>query len=76
MKSMLRKHCHDSQKAFHLFCLLPVSLGCSPADLVFGHEVRDPLKVLKEHLVMPEKRVNGIPEYVTKLKDRLQLEMP
>ncbi|KAI3376797.1 hypothetical protein L3Q82_000078 [Scortum barcoo] len=49
------------------------SLGFSPAELVFGHEVRGPLKVLKEHLVMPKTSVKSIPEYVTKLKDRLQL---
>lgn len=49
------------------------SLGFSPAELVFGHEVRGPLKVLKEHLVTPEKGVKSIPEYVAKLKDRLQL---
>ena len=81
MKSMLRKHCHDSQKDWDesvplvLFAAreaVQESLGFSPADLVFGHEVRGPLKVLKEHLIMPERRVNSIPEYVTKLKDRLQ----
>lgn len=33
------------------------SLGFSPAELVLGHKVRGPLKVFKELLVMPEKRV-------------------
>lgn len=71
----------------HLFCLLLMrlyrnrygwfhqgnwreSLGFSP---VFGHEVWGPLKVLKEHLVTPEKRTLSIREYVTKVKDHLQL---
>ena len=48
------------------------SLGFSPAELVFGHEVRGPLKVLKE-LVVPEKKVKSIPDYVNKLRDRLHL---
>ena len=48
------------------------SLGFSPMDLVFGHEVRGPLKVLKEQLVTPETKVKSIPEYVAKLRDRLQ----
>ncbi|KAI3357900.1 hypothetical protein L3Q82_016288, partial [Scortum barcoo] len=82
LKSMLRKYCHDSQRDWDegvplvLFAAreaVQESLGFSPAELVFGHEVRGPLKVLKEHLVMPKTSVKSIPEYVTKLKDRLQL---
>lgn len=45
----------------------------SATELVFRHEVRGPLKVLKEQLVIPETRVKSIPEFVTKLKDRLQI---
>lgn len=79
---MLRKHCHDPQKVWDngvplvLFAAREVvqeSLGFCPAALVFGHEVRGPLTVLKEHLVIPERVVKSIPEYVAKLKERLQL---
>ncbi len=82
MKSMLCKYCHESQKdwdegvplVLYAACeAVQESLGFSPAELVFGHEVRGPLKVLKEQLVIPETRVKSIPEYVTKLKDRLQI---
>lgn len=61
---MLRKHCHESQKDWDdgvpriLFATrgtVQVSLGFSPAEPVFGHEVMGPLKILKEHLVMPER---------------------
>ncbi|XP_071061702.1 uncharacterized protein [Pseudochaenichthys georgianus] len=80
MKCMLRKHCHESHKDWDdgvplvLFAAreaVQESLGFSPAELVFGHEVRGPLRVLKEHLIMPTKTVCSIPEYVAKLKDRL-----
>lgn len=82
MKSMLRKHCIDSQKDWDdgvplvLFAAreaVQESLGFSPAELVFGREVRGPLKVLKEQLIIPELKVKSIPEYVAKLKERLQL---
>nr|XP_033967813.1 uncharacterized protein LOC117467977 [Pseudochaenichthys georgianus] len=55
----------------HVCQVVQESLGFSPAELVFGHEVRGPLRVLKEHLIMPTKTVCSIPEYVAKLKDRL-----
>nr|XP_033942275.1 uncharacterized protein LOC117449038 isoform X1 [Pseudochaenichthys georgianus] len=80
MKCMLIKHCHESHKDWDdgvplvLFAAreaVQESLGFSPAELVFGHEVRGPLRVLKEHLIMPTKTVCSIPEYVAKLKDRL-----
>ena len=82
LKSMLKKCCSDSQKdwddgvPFVLFASREVvqeSLGFSPAELVFGHEVRGPLKLLKEHLISPRKEAQGIPEYVAKLRARLQL---
>lgn len=53
MKSMLRKYCHKSQRdwddgvPFVLFAAreaVQESLGFSPAELVFGHEVRGPFK--------------------------------
>ncbi|XP_030271730.1 uncharacterized protein LOC115581049 isoform X3 [Sparus aurata] len=81
MKAMLRKFCFDSQKdwddgvPFVLFAAreaVQESLGFSPMNLVFGHQVRGPLKVLKEQLVTLETKVKSIPEYVAKLRDHLQ----
>lgn len=81
MKAMLHKYCYDSQKdwddgvPFVLFgaCeAVQESLGFSLTDLAFGHEVRGPLKVLKEQLVTLESRVKNTPEYVAKLRDCLQ----
>ncbi|XP_037615670.1 uncharacterized protein LOC119482245 [Sebastes umbrosus] len=81
LKSMLRKHCHDSQKDWDdgipllMFAAreaVQESLGFSPAQLVFGHEVRGPLKVLKEQLVSPTDKIKSVPEYVAMLKVRLQ----
>lgn len=57
LKSMLRKHCGDTGRDWDegvpmvLFAAREVvqeSLGFSPAELVFGHTLRGPLKVLKE----------------------------
>lgn len=82
MKSMLRKHCHESERDWDdsvplvMFAAreaVQESLGFSPAELIFGHEVRGPLTVLKEQLVVPEQKVRSIPDYVHKLKERLQL---
>lgn len=82
LKSMLRKNCVESQKEwddavpFVLFAAreaVQESLGFSPAELVFGHEIRGPLKLLKEQLLLPEgKKVHSIPEYVMKLRAHLQ----
>lgn len=48
------------------------SLGFSPAELVFGHTVRGPLKMLKENLLSLESnpKVNVI-DYVSKFRERL-----
>lgn len=57
LKSTLSKFCHEAEKdwdegvPFVLFAIQDArqeSLGFSPAQLVFGHNVRGPLKVLKE----------------------------
>uniref|UniRef100_A0A3B3BUU0 Gypsy retrotransposon integrase-like protein 1 n=1 Tax=Oryzias melastigma TaxID=30732 RepID=A0A3B3BUU0_ORYME len=81
LKAMLRKHCCDSEKTwddsipFVLFAAreaVQSSLGFSPAELVFGHEVRGPLKMLKETLISPTKEIKSVPEYVAKLRARLQ----
>lgn len=58
LKSMLRAFCLEFQKAWDngvpmvLFAAREVvqeSLGFSPAELVFGHTVRGPLKLIRDH---------------------------
>ena len=60
LKSVLHKYCHDTGRAwdegvpFALFAIRGVkqeSLGFTPAELMFGHYVRGPLKVLKEQFL-------------------------
>lgn len=46
------------------------STGFSPFELVFGHEVRAPLKLLKEQLTQPQTNENVL-QYVSKFQDRL-----
>ncbi|XP_076030465.1 uncharacterized protein LOC143018769 [Oratosquilla oratoria] len=48
------------------------SLGYSPFQLVYGHEARGPLKVLKESWISNEP-VTPLASYVTKFKDKLHL---
>lgn len=44
--------------------------GLSPFELVFGHEVRGPLKLLKEQLMQLQTKENML-QYVSKFRDRL-----
>ena len=47
------------------------SLGFSPAELVFGHTVRGPLKLLKESWLSEMKEYQGLSDYVSKMRSRL-----
>ena len=81
LKSVLRKFCFekdwDESLPFVLFDVresVQESLGFSPAELVFGHTIRGPLKVLKEKLLTPL-AVCPVPksvlEYVSRVRERL-----
>ena len=48
------------------------SLGFSPAELVFGHNVRGPLKVLKECFLSQTFSGDNMSDFVLKCKERLQ----
>ena len=57
LKNMIRSYCFDAEKdwdeGIHLLLFavresVQESLGFSPFELVFGHTVRGPLKLLKE----------------------------
>lgn len=82
LKTMLRKYCLDTDKnwdegiPFVLFAArdaVQESLGFSPAELVFGHTPRGPLKALKENfLCSVSTPATTVLTYVTKFRDRLQ----
>lgn len=47
------------------------SLGFTPFEFIFGHEVRGPLKLLKEQWLSGKEEVNLL-TYVADFKERLQ----
>ncbi len=47
------------------------SLGFSPAELVFGHTVRGPLKLLSEQLQATKPTARSVSEYVDTFRKRL-----
>jgi len=80
LKSMLRKYCLGTEKEWDegvplvLFAIretVQESLGFSPADLVFGHTVRGPLKVLKDHILSPAPVSRSVTDHVIQLRERL-----
>ncbi len=78
---MLRKYCMDTGKDWDegtplvLFAVREAvqdSLGFSPADLIFGHSLRGPLKMLKEDMLSVETSVKtNVLDYVSKFRERL-----
>lgn len=81
LKSMLRKYCletgNDWDEGIPLLMFavresVQESLGFSPAELVFGHQVRGPLKVLKDKILENDLSVKtNLLDYVTKFRERL-----
>ena len=48
------------------------SLGFSPFELVFGHSVRGPLKLLKENWLSENTEGLNLLDYVSKFRDKLK----
>ena len=80
LKNMMRTYCTENKKdwdeGIHLLFFasresVQDSLGYSPFELIFGHTVRGPLKLLKEQL-MSEDKPRDLLTYVCTFKDRLQ----
>ena len=80
LKNMMRKYCTENKKdwdeGIHLLLFasresVQDSLGYSPFELIFGHTVRGPLKLLKEQF-MSEDKPRDLLTYVCTFKDRLQ----
>lgn len=80
LKNMIRAYCLDTGKEwdeglpFLLFATreaVQESTGFSPADLVFGHTIRGPLKLLSEQLVAVNRAPVLVTEYVSSFRERL-----
>ena len=82
LKTMIRSYCHENEKDWDegvpmlLFAVresVQESLGFSPFDLVFGHTVRGPLKLLKEKLLSDEAEQEHLHvlQYVSKFRTKL-----
>ncbi len=77
LKAMFSKYCAESGKGWDeglpllLFAVretVQESLGFSPADLVFGHTVRGPLKMLKENWLSEQKPECNLLDYVSSFR--------
>jgi hypothetical protein len=79
--SLLRKYCHDTGRdwdegvPFTLFVIRGVkqeSLGFTPAELMFGHYVRGPLKVLKEQFLCNISQQTTVQDLVSRCRENLR----
>ena len=79
LKTMMKAYCIENQKDwdegihFLLFAVresVQESIGFSPFELVFGHMVRGPLKLLKETWLEDNSSLNLL-DYVSSFKNRL-----
>ena len=80
---MIRSYCFDTEKdwdeGIHLLLFavresVQESLGFSPFELVFGHTVRGPLKLLKEKFLSNDDSSLNLLQYVSDFKtDCLEL---
>ena len=80
LKNMIRSYCFDTEKGWdegiHLLLFavresVQESLGFSPFELVFGHMVRGPLKLLKEKFLSQEDTPSNLLQYVSDFRSRL-----
>ena len=78
---MLRKYCTETNREWDeglpllLFAvreMLQESLGFSPADLVFGHTVRGPIRLLREKFLSNKtSSIENMLDYVSSFRERL-----
>ena len=77
---MIRSYCFDTEKdwdeGIHLLLFavresVQESLGFSPFELVFGHSVRGPLKLLKEKFLSNDETPLNLLQYVSDFRNRL-----
>ena len=77
---MIRTYCYDTEKDWdegvHLLLFaaresVQESLGFSPFELVFGHTVRGPLKLLKEKFISSSNESLNLLQYVSDFRTKL-----
>ena len=77
---MIRSYCYDTEKDWgediHLLLFAVIesvqeSLGFSPFELVFGHTVRGPLKLLKEKFLSQVDTPLNLLQYVSDFRSKL-----
>ena len=82
LKNMIKSYCFDTEKdwdeGIHLLLFavresVQESLGFSPFQLVFGHTVRGPLKLLKEKFLSDDDSSLNLLQYVSYLKKKKQI---
>ena len=80
LKNMIRSYCFDTEKdwdeCIHLLLFavresVQESLGFSPFELVFGHTVRGPLKLMKEKFLSSNDSPLKLLQYVSDFETRL-----
>ena len=80
LKNMIRSYCFDTKKDWaeriHLLLFavresVQQSLGFSTFELVFGHTVRGPLKIIKEKFLSDDDSSLNLLQYVFDFKNRL-----
>ena len=80
LKNMLRTYCFECEKEWDegvpllLFAVretVQESLGFSPFELIYGHSVRGPLKIVQERLIGNVDETVTILDYVSEFRDRL-----
>ena len=80
LKNMIRSYCFDTEKdwdeGIHLLLFavresVQESLSFSPFELVFGHSVRGPLKLLKETFLSNDETPLNLLQYVSDFRSRL-----
>ena len=80
LKHMIRSYYFDTERywdeGIHLLLFavresVQESLGFSPFGLVFGHTVREPLKLLKEKILSNDDSSLNLLQFVSDFKDRL-----
>ena len=76
LKNMMKAYCYEQERDWDegvhllLFAAVQDSLGFSPFELLFGREVRGPLKLLKENCLGEDDQVSLL-EQVSQLHNRL-----
>ena len=81
LKNMIRTYCLDNENDWDkgisllLFAVresVQESLSFNPFELVFGHSVRGPVKLLKEHWLSENTESLNLSDYVSKFRNKLK----